>query len=190
MEYVFIAAFVLYLAPWMAAEAIEHRRATTIGFLTVGLGWTGVGWLAAATWVARDWPRERPPRPDLVLVASAAAASAIDAPAPPRLPRAAAVALLVLALCGAAHGLRVLANAPAEPEWTHARVAEARAVLRMGPGERWGALGGLTQSCPVRVLEREGAWRRVWRLEGCDAETRARTGWVRIESLVGHAPGV
>ena len=47
MEYLFLLLFVFYLAPWVLAESIEHRRANTILFLNLGLGWTGLGWLAA-----------------------------------------------------------------------------------------------------------------------------------------------
>ena len=43
MEYLFLVLFILYIAPWVLAESIEHRSANAILLLNLGLGWTGIG---------------------------------------------------------------------------------------------------------------------------------------------------
>lgn len=188
MEYAFIIAFMAYLMPWVLAEAIEHRNATAIGVLTFGLGWTGVGWFAAAAWVARDWPRAAAPAPRLLLVASAEGADRIEAPRLRRWPRSVVALFAALGIVGAGVALRTAWQSPIDPEWTHARVTGAPATLRMGPDARWPARATLGADCRVRVLERRGAWRRVWRLEACGADGGERAGWVRVEALRGVDP--
>ena len=38
MEFLLVFLLILYLAPWVLAESIEHRRANTILALNLGLG--------------------------------------------------------------------------------------------------------------------------------------------------------
>ena len=52
MEFLLVFLLILYLAPWVLAESIEHRRANTILALNLGLGWTGLGWVIALVWSA------------------------------------------------------------------------------------------------------------------------------------------
>ena len=176
MEYLFLLIFLLYLAPWVFAESIEHRSSTTILFLNLGLGWTGVGWLAAAGWVYRDWPREVAP-PELVLVRPGEESR----PSPAR--RALVPGLASLALVA---GVALIARStPTEvaPEWAIAEVDRATARVHLGAGTDWPEVGSLGSRCRVRVLEREGGWMRVWRLDGCDEVMSGRSGWVRMEAL-------
>ncbi|MEM9175916.1 MAG: superinfection immunity protein [Myxococcota bacterium] len=180
MEYLFILLFMLYLAPWVLAESIEHPNANTILFVTLALGWTGIGWLAAAGWVYRDWPRE-PTRPQLVLVRP----EAIEEP--PYRTRTWTGALLALAAV-----VVVVAGGPAfvmmrstevAPEWEIAEVKGSSAQVHLGAGVEWPEVGSIGAPCRVRVLERDGSWLRIWRLEGCAAGMSGRSGWIRMEAL-------
>ena len=54
MEYALFLVILLYLLPWMLAEAIEHPRRAWILALTLGLGWTGLAWVLGLAWVWRD----------------------------------------------------------------------------------------------------------------------------------------
>ncbi len=181
MEYLLLLFFLAYLAPWVLAEGIGHRHANLILALTLGLGWTGVGWAVAMGWVVRDWPHEPTPpklvllRPGMVLVDPARGRA-----------KAFAMGLAALALL-ALIALAVLATAePPTLEWRSAEVVLDSASVRGGPGEAWPVVGALGVGCPVSVLAREGAWRHVWRLEGCGETRSARGGWVRVESLRGR----
>lgn len=176
MEYLVLVLFIFYLAPWVLAESIEHRRANTILFLNLGLGWTGIGWLAAAGWVYRDWPREVTP-PNLVLVR----------PSPPVQPldwhRAVMPALASLVVVAGVATVAGLSPSTTEPDWEIGEVDRAIAHVHMGAGTDWPEVGRLHARCRVRVLEREGGWLRMWRLDDCGEGMTGRSGWVRMEAL-------
>ena len=176
MEYLFLVLFVFYLAPWVLAESIEHRRANTILFLNLGLGWTGIGWLAAAGWVYRDWPREVT-RPTLVLVPPTPAVQ------PPDWRRAVVPAVVSLVLVAGVAIVAGLAPSTTAPDWEIGEVDRATARVHLGAGTDWPEIGRLASRCRVRVLEREGGWLRVWRLEDCGEGMTGQSGWVRMETL-------
>lgn len=179
MEYLLLLALILYLAPWMAAEGIEHPDANTILALTLGLGWTGIGWLVAARWVYRDWPRETPP-PQLVLLGP-------DSPAPRTRSPAAALGRAALAagtlFAVGALFLALPISSAEDASLRFAVIDRPDAQVRLGPGAGWPVVGPLPAGCRVRVLEYEGAWRRVWRLPDCVSGESGRNGWIRMEML-------
>lgn len=176
MEFVAVSLFVVYLMPWILAEAIEHPRSGWILALTLGLGWTGIGWLAACLWLMRDWPRA-PRRPKLALVTrDPIVAAGFDG----SWRGLAAVGLL------ASIGVAIWSSAPDSsrgPAGGPAELDRPRVVVRMGPGERWPSVGELLAPCRVDLVERVGAWHRVWRLEDCAGSMQGRAGWVRMEML-------
>ena len=176
MEYLFLVLFVLYLAPWVLAESIEHRSSIAILFLNLGLGWTGIGWLVAAGWGYRDWPREVT-RPELVVVRPETHSR------PPDWRRAIVPTLASLALVA---GVAVIAGqCPIEvtSDWQIAEVDGPVARVHLGAGAAWPEVGTLGPRCRVRVLEREGGWMRIWRLDGCSESMDGRSGWIRMEAL-------
>ncbi|GEM_PF-6839425 len=176
MEYLFLFFFVLYIAPWVAAESIEHRSANAILFLNLGFGWTGVGWLAAAGWVYRDWPRETSP-PNLVVV------QAGSTPQTPRWRRASGPFFAALLLVGAVAGTLALFTTDGAPTWKFAKVGRVGASVHLGAGRDWPTVGRLDEACRLRVLDRDGSWLKVWRLDGCDAGMAGRSGWVPVDAL-------
>lgn len=44
MEFLAFALFLVYLAPWIVAEARGHPRPSGVLVLTLLAGWTGIGW--------------------------------------------------------------------------------------------------------------------------------------------------
>ncbi len=62
MEYVLFALFLVYLLPWIVAEARGHERATALLLLNLAVGWTGVGWVALLLW-ARSTEAAAKPAP-------------------------------------------------------------------------------------------------------------------------------
>ena len=176
MEFLALALFIFYLAPWVLAESIEHRRANAILFLNLALGWTGIGWLAAAGWVYRDWPREVSP-PNLVVVRPGPVVQ------PPNWRRAVVPALVSLVLVAGVATVAGLSPSTTEPDWEIGEVDRANARVHMGAGSDWPEIGRLDARCRVRVLEREGGWLRVWRLEDCGEGMTGGAGWVRMEAL-------
>ena len=177
MEFLLLGIVILYLAPWMLAETIEHRSANAILFLNLGFGWTGVGWLAAAGWVYRDLPRAVAP-PQLVLIRP-------DAVTRPPEGRTRAVVPVLAALALTAGVIAIAGMTPNEvaPEWEIAEVDGSVAQVHLGAGIGWPEMGTLDARCRVRVLERDGGWLRIWRLDGCDDGMAGRSGWIRMEAL-------
>ncbi len=181
MEYVLFLAILFYLLPWMLAEAIEHRRRLPVLVLTLALGWLILPWIAALVWVLRDWPRA-PRRPVLRVV---------DPSDPPRpLLSRTSMGLRSLLWIGSPLILVLivgwLALQPPRrlPASGLARLSRERVLLRMGPDLRWPGVGELEAPCRVGLLEREGAWRRVSRMDGCGGSMRGRLGWMRVEALI------
>ncbi len=176
VEYVLFAAFLLYLLPWLIAEGLEHPRRGWVLALVLPLGWTGVGWLGALAWMIRDWPRA-PRRPQLAVVHPGQNPGAVA-----RWRRAAAVVAGVLLLAAGA-GWWLDGPASRAPARGEAELARSRVELRMGPSARWPSLGDVQAPCRFAVVERKGAWRRVWRTGECAGSMHARSGWVRMELL-------
>ncbi len=57
MEYVLFLFLIVYLMPWIFAEARDHGDASRILLLNVLLGWTLLGWIAAWLWAGKAPPR-------------------------------------------------------------------------------------------------------------------------------------
>ncbi|MDJ0850832.1 MAG: superinfection immunity protein [Myxococcota bacterium] len=64
MEYVLFALFLLYLLPWILAEARGHERATVVLLVNLAVGWTGVGWIAALWWARSAEPPSKTAEPE------------------------------------------------------------------------------------------------------------------------------
>lgn len=179
MEFVLAGLIVVYLMPWVIAEGLRHPRANAIMWLVLLGAWTAVGWVAALLWALRARPRRRPP-PTLALVGR-------DPLPPPGGPWPARLRAGLGALAGVAvAGSLVALDAGPPPRLPASGVVEpghGRLVLRMGPHRAWPAVGEARAPCRLELLEREGAWRHVWRLDPCPGTMRGRSGWARIEDL-------
>ena len=62
MEYALVAFFLLYILPWVLAEARGHERATLVLLANLAVGWTGVGWLACLWWARKGETKPPPAR--------------------------------------------------------------------------------------------------------------------------------
>ncbi len=182
MEYALFLVILLYLLPWMLAEAVEHPRRAWILALTLGLGWTGLVWVLGLAWVWRDWPRPSR-RPVLRLVDP----GVVPAPSPRSARWRRWRRRLVLGGGGLALatllGWLVLRPPERMPVSGVAWLSRDGVAIRMGPDERWHRLGELGRPCRLGLLEREGRWRRVSRLGECAGSMRGRLGWVPVDAL-------
>jgi len=183
VEYVLVALWVVYLAPFTLAAGRDHPRTRSILALNLTLGWTGVGWLAALAWA---WPRDhRPPR--LRLVSAPVEGRRAALPRSGRSWLTWPTAALAAALLGTSPSAWPRAPWWSEPQGGGAahfeRVGPDGASLRRGAGERHESVGTVPSACDVWVVEHRDGWKRVWKTASCLARAPGPAeGWIPASS--------
>ncbi len=86
MEYALFAFFLLYILPWVMAEARGHERATLVLLANLAVGWTGIGWIACLWWARKGEVRPPPARhPQELRVLPGGGSAPVERRRPPQL---------------------------------------------------------------------------------------------------------